>query len=658
MTSNPSYYDSTGSKVLLGNKLAEGGEAEIYSIAGDFALVAKIYKTPSRERSIKLAAMLESPPMDPTLAQGHKSICWPQELIFAGKERMVGFLMSRVDFTTNRPVLTFYHPESRRRITPGFTWQYLVSTAMNICSVAEAIHSQGHVIGDVNESNFLVSTTSLITLVDCDSMQVRDPKTGTQFRCPVGKGEFTAPELQDMQFSRCDRDINSDCFGLGVLFFLLLMEGFHPFVGSWRGHGESPTVIENIRDGRFPFLSPRELAPSPAAPRFEILPVPIRELFSRCFVEGHTAPQVRPRPAEWRQALMNLSRNLTGCSQNQHHWFGAHLDECPWCERTQLLGGIDPFPQQSSVYRPPVSKPVFMPSPAPPPPRTSSRPRIPAGLLLAAFALMAAAGLIWAVLSLLTGTPISQPIAEISEPPPAETAPVIKQRPSKRSETKTAPLTDSIAPFVVSLNEFDATGNPSGVATTFAQQEVRKKGLIVYLPYIVASRAHTLRVIWSSSTGSGASSPSDLTPGGPISIVADLGKDLPADTYAISVLLDNKVLHRSEIRIEPDTVPENSARPVQRESVEASVSGEPLPDSSSYPATHRHLVSGCSGTLLLTKNEIRFTSTDHSFHFLRSEVTLDGDGIKDPTGKDWHLRISNQDVRSLLTKWSAGTLFQ
>jgi hypothetical protein len=35
----------------------------------------------------------------------------------------------------------------------------------------------------------------LVTFIDCDSFQVKEPTTGRVFRCVVGKGEYTAPEL-------------------------------------------------------------------------------------------------------------------------------------------------------------------------------------------------------------------------------------------------------------------------------------------------------------------------------------------------------------------------------------------------------------------------------------------------------------------------------
>jgi formylglycine-generating enzyme required for sulfatase activity len=80
-----------------------------------------------------------------------------------------------------------------------------------------ALHARGYVVGDVNESNVLVAERSLITLVDTDSFQVRDAQTGVVYRCPVGKPEFTPPELQGRRFADVDRNPEHDQFGLAVL---------------------------------------------------------------------------------------------------------------------------------------------------------------------------------------------------------------------------------------------------------------------------------------------------------------------------------------------------------------------------------------------------------------------------------------------------------
>jgi DNA-binding helix-hairpin-helix protein with protein kinase domain len=72
------FRDLSGNTIQLARRLGAGGEAEVFAIEGNDALVAKIYKLPSSARERKLHAMIQNPPVDPTLAAGHRSICWPK----------------------------------------------------------------------------------------------------------------------------------------------------------------------------------------------------------------------------------------------------------------------------------------------------------------------------------------------------------------------------------------------------------------------------------------------------------------------------------------------------------------------------------------------------------------------------------------------------
>src|SRR5689334_11282348 len=189
------YRRADGSPVPLGAILGAGGEATVYAVAEDATRVAKIYRAPTGARIAKLRAMLANPPHDPGTVGGCPSLAWPSALVLDNYGGTVGFLMPRVDFKTHRPLLDIYNPRARMEQAGDFTWEYLLRTATNLASVVAAIHAQGYVVGDLNESNLLVSNTALVTLIDCDSMQVLGAD-GRVFRCPVGKPEYTPPELQ------------------------------------------------------------------------------------------------------------------------------------------------------------------------------------------------------------------------------------------------------------------------------------------------------------------------------------------------------------------------------------------------------------------------------------------------------------------------------
>jgi DNA-binding helix-hairpin-helix protein with protein kinase domain len=330
--------------------LGRGGEACVYAVPSDTNSVAKVYHKPNAIHARKLQAMLANPPENPTANLGHISIAWPQDLLRQPdqSDRIIGFLMPRI--RGMRPVLDFYNPKTRRHC-PLFSYQYLLRTARNLASAFAALHASDYCIGDVNESNILVSDTALVTLVDTDSFQVRDQEQNIVYRCQVGKPEFTPPELQNKVFAQHDRAIAHDLFGLGVLIFQLLMEGTHPFSGIYQGDGEPPTYEARIAAGHFTYSQQRRVpySPTPIAPPWEILHPSLQELFLRCFEDGHNNPLLRPNAQTWLLTLAEAEESLVACDVNPQHRHSKHLHSCPWCERTLRLGGRDPFPSPQAI---------------------------------------------------------------------------------------------------------------------------------------------------------------------------------------------------------------------------------------------------------------------------------------------------------------------
>ena len=294
--------------------------------------------------------MIENPPVDPMAEQGQVSIAWPLDTLVDGgaKPAFRGFLMPLI--RDMNPIIDFYHPKTRRQKHALFNYHYLLRAARNLAACVGALHARGYVIGDLNESNILVSDTALVALVDTDSFQVTDTATKRVHRCTVGKVEFTPRELQGVNFSQVDRSQEHDCFGLAVLIFQLLMEGIHPFAGD--------TLVTVSRRRLNNALSPggtRSSGPScptlpvPTAPHSEIMDPGLRELFKICFVQGHERPSSRPTAHLWQQALLRAEGALLLCTANTQHLYGSHLSSCPWCKRARQLKGFDTFPSREAV---------------------------------------------------------------------------------------------------------------------------------------------------------------------------------------------------------------------------------------------------------------------------------------------------------------------
>src|SRR5262249_25949672 len=145
------------------------------------ASVAKVYhKPPEPRREQKLRAMAALAQTQPDLL---KVAAWPTTTLHSSpRGPVVGVLMPRV--AGHKEVHTLYSPAHRKKEFPAADWEFLIHTARNCALAFEVIHQGGHTIGDVNQSNVLVSPKAIVRLIDCDSYQIS--ANGHIFPCEVG----------------------------------------------------------------------------------------------------------------------------------------------------------------------------------------------------------------------------------------------------------------------------------------------------------------------------------------------------------------------------------------------------------------------------------------------------------------------------------------
>ncbi|HEX8825552.1 MAG TPA: hypothetical protein VF794_36925 [Archangium sp.] len=321
-------FNSRGERISLGAELGRGGEGAVYSLPGAPQRVAKVYlSAPPEERGQKLRWMAAQPP--PGV---EKLAAWPLEVLHEGGAGgpVRGFVMARV--SGFKPIHLLYSTASRRKEFPTADWAFLVRTALHCASAFEELHAAGHRVGDVNESNLLVSPLdATVRLIDCDSFQIR---AGSRvYRCEVGVPLFTPPELQGQAFAGLERTDSHEGFSLAVLLFHLLFLGRHPFTGVFTGQGEM-TPERAIREFRFAYgRDARALRMAPPAIHLPLatLPPELVGLFEQAFAPE--APRTgRPGATAWRQALQGLAHSLRPCPQVSTHKYSQHLGTCPWCE--------------------------------------------------------------------------------------------------------------------------------------------------------------------------------------------------------------------------------------------------------------------------------------------------------------------------------------
>src|SRR5674476_1330608 len=75
---------------------------------------------------------------------------------------------------------------------PAFDRRYQHRAARNLAAALGVLNEGNYIIGDLNESNVLVTPSAMVTLIDVDSFQVQEPRNGRIIVYPphVGKPEY------------------------------------------------------------------------------------------------------------------------------------------------------------------------------------------------------------------------------------------------------------------------------------------------------------------------------------------------------------------------------------------------------------------------------------------------------------------------------------
>ncbi len=342
---------------LKSNPLGKGGQGKVYKVTNKPMLVAKLFHSQhcTKELEQKIKLMVAKPPLNKQ--SQHTYFAWPTEVAYDNSGKFIGYLMP--ELVNMKSIYSVSHPKLKPK---GFSWHYSITTASNLARIVEILHKHGCIIGDLNESNIMVSSGALVSVLDCDSMQIKDVNGNTIYHSQVKIDDYLPPELQDIDLKNHTRYEYHDNFSLAVLIFQLLMNGTNPYFGSG-----ARTPKENIKNN-YTFVIDKNIKPPAGTPPLHILPDDILNIFKACFANGFHNPSSRPSPKEWIKILQNLEANIVKCPQN--HSYSNHLSNCPWCEREQTKTKVSQRkPQQvQQVYTPhqsstpPASTPIHTPT--------------------------------------------------------------------------------------------------------------------------------------------------------------------------------------------------------------------------------------------------------------------------------------------------------
>jgi WD40 repeat protein/serine/threonine protein kinase len=320
--------------ITLTQKIASSGEGTVWTTSFP-GFLAKLYHQPTRDRIDKLKVMIAHPPQNPMRHHHHVTFAWPQDLLVDAQGQALGFLMPEI--VDGVKLSLIYNPKLRSRKAPRFNWYYLHTAALNFALALKSLHEEGYVVGDVKPQNLLVNNRALISVIDTDSFQVRDPLTQTLYRCLVGSEGFTPVELLGKELSTLDQQEVHDRFRLGVMVYLLLF-GDQPFKGKWVGRGDSPQPSELIRQGSWPYAPNSLVQPGPNTIPLSVIHPQLQVCFQRCFTAGHRNPQDRPSAQDWGDALKLAIVDLRMCHIENNHHYSRTYGRCYWCDRRSSVG--------------------------------------------------------------------------------------------------------------------------------------------------------------------------------------------------------------------------------------------------------------------------------------------------------------------------------
>ncbi|GAA2902792.1 hypothetical protein GCM10010472_71250 [Pseudonocardia halophobica] len=364
-----------GRTIELGGSLGKGAEGVVREIVGTDDLCAKLYFDPSPALERRLEALKHHPAAE---LRGdtseHVHLAWPLERLVDQNGETRGFVMPRIE---GERLTKLLEPDMRFISMREPTWRSLVGIAGRTAKLLDTLHQHDIVMGDVSPANIMVDSAGLVTLIDCDTVQFSDPRTGARHSCSKLTPDYCPPEIG----SGRDLDEAHDEFGLAILVCEMLMEGQHPFHGVpvSRVDGDSDTR-ENITAQNNRLVFPERLVKVPDLITPDVLSPAVLALARACFGPGHGDPEARPAAGEWAEALGRLESELSTCRVNANHFHHRGLGRCVWCERIDHGWG-DSFPlalgptRAGTVRRlghQPGSRPGGHAVPRPPTPRRSS----------------------------------------------------------------------------------------------------------------------------------------------------------------------------------------------------------------------------------------------------------------------------------------------
>lgn len=295
----------SGNKYTVKSLLGAGGQGEVYDVecGGTHYALKWYFKGSATSRQKKL--------LETIIAKGSPDPCflWPMELVIPTQGEVFGYIMplrpknykSIVDLMKKKAEPTFYA---------------LCRTAFNCAKGYQKLHAMGAKYQDISFGNlFFDPSNGDVLICDNDNVSFDNSKPGGV----LGTPGFMAPEIVrgEAKPSR-----NTDLYSLSVLLFYLFMVN-HPLDGKIEASIKCMDYAARVKlygtDPIFIF-DPKNKTNRPlkgyqdnALIYWPIYPEKLREMFTKAFTDGLTAPNKRITEPQWMDLFANMMSGMMQC---------------------------------------------------------------------------------------------------------------------------------------------------------------------------------------------------------------------------------------------------------------------------------------------------------------------------------------------------------
>ena len=301
--------DGQGTEKRLGKELARGGEGVVYQLEERADVLVKVYHARVLEDA-GAAARLERKINAMTTNQrlrGLDRAAWPLRPLYdPNSGQWCGYAMRRQTGINLQGLLGA--PQNMREFAPAWNRLHMVRLCLDFLETIEVLSAERTLPVDFNPCNFLVDvTTARCAFIDCDGYQFLDA-AGNLHLCEAVRPDLAAPELLERnRWNEAPVKPASLRFSVGMVLFFILNLGNNPY-----RHRNGNDPVDNLRAG-ICGLGKDADCPMPPGPWYVIwshLSFDLKNLFIRCFRDGHADSSARPAIAEWRDALQRYEYRL------------------------------------------------------------------------------------------------------------------------------------------------------------------------------------------------------------------------------------------------------------------------------------------------------------------------------------------------------------